>query len=166
LSVLEDCAKFLSNTPSRYFDLMHVLHKIAADSRWVLSLVLGDFLEDTNWPSAVFVGHEIHPVVWALLLGPLGLATGSIEGKLWADILLEAEDYWVQKHTDDEDFKDKVDELAQFTAALCEMGKEALTPPEHVASEAVLATDVPSKPVTRKRVKKVAVSKVRIVGPK
>ncbi|KAH3993652.1 hypothetical protein HBI80_199060 [Parastagonospora nodorum] len=165
LSVLDDCAKFLSNTPSCYFDLIHVLHNIAADSRWVFSLILRDFLENADWPSAVFVGHEIHPVVWALLLGPLGLAAGSIEGKLRADILLEAEDDWVQKHTDDEDFKGKVAELARLAAALCEIGIEALTPPEHVAPQTVLATDVASKPTARKRARKIAVSKVKIVGP-
>ncbi|KAH5344635.1 hypothetical protein HBI49_222050 [Parastagonospora nodorum] len=165
LSVLDDSAKFLSNTPSCYFDLIHVLHNIAADSRWVLSLVLRDFLEDKNWPSAVFVGHEIHPVVWAVLLGPLGLAAGSIEGKLRADILLEAEDHWVQKHVHDEDFDAQLTELARFAAALCEMGKEALTPPEHVLPEAVPATTVASDPVARRRARKIAVSKVRIVGP-
>jgi len=172
LSVLDDCAKFLSTkTYSGYFDIIAVLSQVATDSRWVLSLVLRDFLEDVNWPSTVsVVGYEVHPVVWALLLGPLGLAAGLIEGKPLAKILLEAEDDWIKAYTDKTNFKVKTDELKRFAAALCELGKEALAPPTPVEPEAavlepVAPESIAQKPVTQRRAKRVPISTVRVIGP-
>jgi hypothetical protein len=149
LSALGDCAKLLRSSSDLYkllSKLMSILEGLQAYNQLVLCQAIGTLFADANWPTAVHDDFDISPVIWALLLGPQGLAAGFIEAKVVADVLLEMEEKWIAAGSH------KEAELKAFATKLCAWADVVLAPTKPVAAR-----------LSRRMVAKG--SAVRIVGP-
>ncbi|KAH6078940.1 hypothetical protein HBI65_221520 [Parastagonospora nodorum] len=67
---------------------------------------------------------EVSAVIWALQIGPRGLANGIAGGMGVLQILMDVEQEWMLDHVDDDDFASQVQALRDFTEGLCDWGKE------------------------------------------
>jgi len=105
-----------------------ILHHIndAASSRKPLNILL-QMLIGADWASKdktlVEAGDfEVSAVIWALQIGPRGLANG-IAGKAGVlQILMDVEQEWILDHVDDDDHASQVQALKDFAKGLCAWG--------------------------------------------
>ncbi|KAH6138021.1 hypothetical protein HBI68_227070 [Parastagonospora nodorum] len=100
----------------------------AASSRHPLNVLL-QMLIGTDWAekdkALVEAGDfEVSAVIWALQIGPHGLANGIAGGVGVLQILMDVEQEWMLDHVDDDDFASQVQALRDFTEGLCDWGKE------------------------------------------
>ncbi|KAH4061762.1 hypothetical protein HBI67_196880 [Parastagonospora nodorum] len=85
-------------------------------------------LIDTDWAekdkALVEAGDfEVSAVIWALQIGPRGLANGIAGGVGVLQILMDVEQEWMLDHVDDDDFASQVQALRDFAEGLCDWGK-------------------------------------------
>jgi len=67
---------------------------------------------------------EISAVLWALQIGPRGLANGWAAGCDTLSTVMAAEEAWILDNVGADDYKDKVDVLERFADGLCFWGLE------------------------------------------
>ncbi|KAH5594436.1 hypothetical protein HBI45_191020 [Parastagonospora nodorum] len=87
-----------------------------------------NMLIDTDWAekdkALVEAGDfEVSAVIWALQIGPRGLANGIAGGVGVLQILMDVEQEWMLDHVDDDDFASQVQALRDFAEGLCDWGK-------------------------------------------
>lgn len=119
---LLDCASVLQ--PSNGVDtcivvkhklLLHNLYNIWPYNKKTLCKVITLLLEGVNSEIDDF---EVPPFVWVFRLGPLPLADGFSDGKEICEILLKAEDQWMEEYVDKRNYDKMKAALREFAAAL------------------------------------------------
>jgi hypothetical protein len=130
MAMLLECHSSLATTDA-YKKTIAWLQGIDSYFKQALCKVLGLLVGCGDWPTwdiAVVEQEdfEISAIIWALKLGPLGLATGKIQGKGVPEILLAAEEKWVLDNADKIEFEDDKAALECFVGKLRLWGMEVL----------------------------------------
>jgi hypothetical protein len=91
--------------------------------------LLAQLVQNKDWAQddedIVKVGDvEISVVIWALKIGPRGLAAGWKDGKSMLDILMDTEEVWVLNNIAESEYEGKKQILEDFADDLCEWGME------------------------------------------
>jgi hypothetical protein len=125
---LDDCSLFLARSANPA-TLLGTIKDMRPFFKLALCQAIGALLGNPDWPTtAQDPDLEFPPVVWALMLGPLGIAAGFIEGRLIAPILLEAEEKWIAANIDKADYTDQKVEIQALATNFCAWGKSILKP--------------------------------------
>jgi hypothetical protein len=135
-STLLDCANKLikpgHSDATRYKATIRCLQALRPEFQQALCTFLGVLVGCNDWPTwdtAAVEGEnfEISAVVWALKIGPVGLATGFSYCKSVLEILLSAEEKWIADHVDDTEYKGNKTALEVFAKDLRAWGKGVLS---------------------------------------
>ena len=115
--------------PHRSFKDMSaaVLHKLRSLSEYqqrAFNVLLTKLLGDANWAESDYDvvtdgDFEISAVVWALKLGPRGLAAGWEAGKSTLAILMDEEEAWILANIAHVKYNDKKQILEDYADAIC-----------------------------------------------
>lgn len=106
--------------------ILHHINNVASSRQGFNALL--QMLIGADWASKdkalVEAGDfEVSAVIWALQIGPRGLANGIAGGVGVLQILMDVEQEWILDHVDDNDHANQLQALKDFAKGLCAWGK-------------------------------------------
>jgi hypothetical protein len=127
LDTLRVCSELFSTNPNKLSKILKYMQALVLRYQRTLFAVIAALFETSDWmrferEAVRNEEFEISAVIWALKIGPRGLALGRAKGKTEVETLLAAEEAWVASHEDTAEYDSKKKALKQFAAGVVQWG--------------------------------------------